>query len=265
MTHPVNKWQLSLAYGRKIRERRGGSALRGDPCKPALLALLARVREEELRAVAGERDVEAGGAPGRWTLRELVTRIAVGKRRPLVIHDIMAGGTLPRSRDVDAALDRAAAEYARLAWPALQAEAQRVHEAIIALVEALSEAELTAPQRYADHDHVPICEQVLFNAVWRPCSYLTQFYGQRSELAEAARMHETLVEAVRRLGGPPAVLASSIYSLACLYTTSGQPDRALDLLREAVRLKPHLAGWAQRDPDFVSLRDDPAFQTLLAR
>lgn len=239
--------------------------MKAESCKPALLALLRRVREEELRAVAGERDADAAnGTSARWTTRELVTRIAVGKRRPLAIHAIMAGGILPRASDVDAALDSVAAEYAQLAWPELQTEAERVHAAVVALVETLSEAELTAPQRYADHEHVPVCEQVLFNAVWRPCSYLTQFYGERSELAEAARMHETLVEAVRRLGGPPAVLASSIYSLACLYAASSQPSRALELLREAVRLKPDLAGWAKGDADFESLRDDPDFHAVVA-
>lgn len=233
-----------------------------ESCKPALLALLRRVREEELRAVSGERGAEASRTLGHWTPRELTAHIATSRRRPLVIHDIVVGGTLPRSRDVDIVLDRIATEYSELSWPELQAEAERAHVAVVALVETLSEAELTAPQRYADHDHVPVWEQVLFNAVWRPCSYLTQFYGQRSELAEVASMHETLVEAVRQLGGPPAVLATSIYCLACLYATSGQPERSLELLREAARLKPDLVEWAQTDPDFDSLRDKPAFQSL---
>lgn len=236
-----------------------------ESCKPVLLALLARVRDEELRAVAGERDPETTGNPDRWPARELVARSATGKRRPLVIASITAGGALPRSSDVDTALDRIAAEYTALPWPALQAEAERVHLAVVSLIETRDEAALTAPQRYADSEHVPICEQVLFNAVWRPCNELTQFYGQRSELAEAARMHETLVEAVRGFGGPPSLLASAIYSLACLYATTGQRDRALALLRQSVDLKPDLAGWARRDPDFTSLRDDPAFAALLTR
>lgn len=239
--------------------------MRDESCKPALLALLMRVREEERQAVAGEREMDAGGTPGHLTPRELIAHIATSKRRPLVIHDIMASGTLPRSCDVDDALNRIAAEYAGLSWAELQAEAERVHQAVVALVETLSEAALTAPQRYADYDHVPICEQILFNAVWRPCSYLTQFYGQRSELAEVARMHETLVEAVRQLGGPPAVLATSVYCLACLYATSRQPERSLELLREAAQLKPDLVEWAKADPDFESVRDNPAFQSLLAR
>lgn len=235
-----------------------------ESCKPVLLALLARVRDEELRAVAGER-AGATAEAGRWPARELVARIATGKRRPLVIADMMAAGDLPRSSDVDASLERIAAAYAALAWPELQLEAGRVHSAVVGLIETRGEAELTAPQRYADCDHVPICEQVLFNAVWRPCNELTQFYGQRSELAEAARMHETLVDAVRGFGGPPSLLASANYSLACLYATTGQGDRALDLLRRSVDMKPELADWARRDPDFTTLRDDPAFDSLLAR
>lgn len=234
-------------------------------CKPVLLALLARVRDEELRALAGERDPEVAGGTERWAARELVARIATGKRRPLVIAGIMADGTLPRSDDVDAALARIAAEYAVIPWLALQAEAERVHDAVVGLVEARDEAVLTAPQRFADSDHVPICEQVLFNAIWRPCNELTQFYGQRSELVEAARMHETLVEAVRQFGGPPSLLASAMYSLACLYATTGQRDRSLGLLGQSLKMKPDLAEWAQHDPDFASLRDDPAFDSLLTR
>lgn len=236
-----------------------------ESCKPVLLALLAQVRDEEQHAVSSEHDMAIVVVPGRWTVHQLVARIATGKRRPLVIAEIMAGGNLPRSDEVDAALDRIATEYAALPWPALETEAERVHRAIVGLIESRSEADLTAPQRYADCDHVPICEQVLFNAIWRPCNELTQFYGQRSELAAAARMHETLMEAVRQFGGPPSLLGSAMYSLACLYASSGQPARALDLLRQSVELKPDLADWARTDPDFTSLRDDPAFNSLPAR
>jgi tetratricopeptide (TPR) repeat protein len=55
--------------------------------------------------------------------------------------------------------------------------------------------------------------------------------------------------------GSPALL----YNLACLEALAGEPDRALELLNEAVACADRFREYAQTDEDFASIRDDPRF------
>ncbi|HUW62097.1 MAG TPA: tetratricopeptide repeat protein [Candidatus Bathyarchaeia archaeon] len=53
------------------------------------------------------------------------------------------------------------------------------------------------------------------------------------------------------------------YNLACVYALQNKKDDAIPLLQKAFALSPTLRQDANTDPDFDSLRDDPAFQSLL--
>ena len=60
------------------------------------------------------------------------------------------------------------------------------------------------------------------------------------------------------------LVVPALYNLACFYATTGQPDKALPLLPEALRLRPDLVEWSKEDSDLDTLRDMPAFQALYA-
>lgn len=61
----------------------------------------------------------------------------------------------------------------------------------------------------------------------------------------------------------PLMEREDIYNRACFAAISGDHTAALDLLREALADAPGLRDWAQHDPDFASLRDDPRFVALV--
>jgi tetratricopeptide (TPR) repeat protein len=52
---------------------------------------------------------------------------------------------------------------------------------------------------------------------------------------------------------------STLYNLACAEALAGRPDDALSHLRRALELKPEWADMAQKDDDFVSVRDQPGW------
>jgi tetratricopeptide (TPR) repeat protein len=80
-------------------------------------------------------------------------------------------------------------------------------------------------------------------------------------LAESGRKDE----AIR--GGSSAIEISPddsmmLYNCACLHARLGEPQRALDLLRQAIA-RGHLNfGWMRNYPDMLSLRDNPEFIAL---
>jgi tetratricopeptide (TPR) repeat protein len=58
---------------------------------------------------------------------------------------------------------------------------------------------------------------------------------------------------------------STLYNIACLFTATGEPDKALDLLERAVDLGWSRPEWLRQDPDLVPLRGDPRYLQLLSR
>jgi AraC-like ligand binding domain len=53
--------------------------------------------------------------------------------------------------------------------------------------------------------------------------------------------------------------AHVLYNTACFEALAGRRDDAIAHLREAVEAAPHMRGWAAKDEDFDSIRDDPEF------
>lgn len=53
------------------------------------------------------------------------------------------------------------------------------------------------------------------------------------------------------------------YDQACFEAIFGNTDKALSLLRIWLEKRPHDKAWAQQDPDFESIRDDPRFNELV--
>ena len=56
----------------------------------------------------------------------------------------------------------------------------------------------------------------------------------------------------------------ALYNVACMEALLGRPDDALEHLAPALDAAPNLRENARTDEDFVSVRDDPRFQELVA-
>jgi TolB-like protein/Tfp pilus assembly protein PilF len=57
----------------------------------------------------------------------------------------------------------------------------------------------------------------------------------------------------------------TLYNAACTYSLLGETDEAFELLEKAIRNGYGHKEWLENDPDFVSLRDHPRYQTLMQR
>lgn len=96
-------------------------------------------------------------------------------------------------------------------------------------------------------------------AVFQPSSWETN--RDVLPLFEQARYSEAkslLLTALAEYRDPSGLL----YNVACADAQLGDPDSALDYLRQAVDMRPELAQLAADDGDLASLRDDPRFTEL---
>jgi TolB-like protein/Flp pilus assembly protein TadD len=82
-------------------------------------------------------------------------------------------------------------------------------------------------------------------------------------LAEANKREAALGECSQALEANPGD-PLMLYNCTCLFARLGEPQRAIETLRQAIAVGYANFPWVKQDPDLDSLRDHPDFQALLA-
>jgi tetratricopeptide (TPR) repeat protein len=227
-----------------------------------LLELLDRAYADQQAFVAAlsEADRAAVGTRERWTIKDAISHIALWQQVAVERVAAICRGEEPLdTKDYQAINDAHFEAYRDRSWAATSAEAEAAYRALAAQTAALSEEDLTDPQRFAHAHGRTLAQLIMNNGGWHPEAHLAQFYVDRGELERANRLQEEVT----------ALLEASLedrhvarYNLACYYAQSGQPARALTELARALKLNPDLIEWSKQDADLDSLRDDPAYQAL---
>lgn len=242
--------------------------MENTPIKPRLLDLLRHARADEQALVAGlsEADHAATGTLERWSPKDLVAHLAAWRQRLIDRLAAALRGETPPSVDELDEINAAIFEKNReRSWPEVLAEAERVFAGLVAQLDPFTEEDLTDPNRYPWRKGDPLYLTILGPGFLHPETHLVEFYRERGDLARAEQIQRAMAETVgSKLSDSPRMRGLTLYNLACFYATTGQPDKALPLLRESLPLHPRLVEWSQQDPDLASLRDLPAYQALYA-
>jgi hypothetical protein len=221
----------------------------GTPSSPERIrrAFYARGADCLVLQVSGPRDdkfVDQVFDDGARTLR--VLPLPPERQREI---DLLAGMGFLERREPAAALDRFEAltkrepNFAKAHFGALMAGFEIGPEAYARALPHGKEA------LKADHDLTPDQRQLALRAVG-----VMQL--AENQVKDAA---DTLAELVVRAPD----LAEGQYNYACALARMGDKSAALDHLRTAIRLDGDLAAHARTDDDLRSLREMPAFQSLV--
>jgi tetratricopeptide (TPR) repeat protein len=235
------------------------------PLMPRLLELLDQALADQKALIAGLSHAErtAVGTPDQWSIKDMVAHITFWKRNTVKRLAAAASGETPPNFEDFQPFNEANFEQCRMqAWPEVIAEADRAHADLLAAIQALPEAALSDPNRYAWQNGRPQLLSVVGNGYLHPQSHVAQAYVERGDLPRATRFQELVTETVGQFGDQLTPRGVALYNLACFYATTGQIEQALNLLPEALRLQPDLVEWSKEDPDFVSLHGLPAYQAL---
>jgi len=74
--------------------------------------------------------------------------------------------------------------------------------------------------------------------------------------------HAKAVEILRSVADQHPEAGSVLYNLACAEVLAGEPDAALNHLRQAIELEERWREFARTDEDFAAVRERPEFQEL---
>jgi rhodanese-related sulfurtransferase len=228
----------------------------------------ARQQEQTMVDRLTEDEKSAVGTPERWAARDYLGNILLWKElQTQKLQVVLRGETPPvwtDSKLIHQINDGGFERFQHCPFPQVFAEGERVCAAFLAIVESLSEEELTDPHRFPKQEGEALWGETLGNGLWHPCRQIAAFYLQSDRKCAALELEEKLLEAERQASLPPESLGVAIYNHACFYATNGRPEQALALLPEALRLRPTLIEWSKHDSDLDQLRADPAFQAIFA-
>jgi hypothetical protein len=234
--------------------------------KKALIALLERGRQEE-RRVWDQLSQEARGARGTadaWEMKDIAAHIAEWKERDASRLDCAREGLTPQaSGDLDATNAGIFEAHRGKAWDEVMDLEARAFEHLVASVEAFSEDELFDESAFEWANGRSLAWFATFSGYHHPQDHLSDILFKRGDLAGAEAAQLSTIEAMESVDDSPRARGTNLYNLACFYALHGMPEKAVDSLSRSFALRPDLVEWSKQDSDLDSLREVPAFQSLL--
>jgi len=106
-------------------------------------------------------------------------------------------------------------------------------------------------------------EALLRNSYTHPRLHMFEYYHENGQVGLAHQLFEEAVTDMRAASAPALVMGTVLYNLACLRAQEGRRDESIDLLKEALPLRPDIKNVAADDSDLRDMRDDPRFQELI--
>jgi tetratricopeptide (TPR) repeat protein len=209
------------------------------------------------------------GAVDRWSVKDVVAHFTVWTARlvsdlELAAQPEAAQHVQPNYGETDDANAEIYAQYKEVPWEEILAQMEATYSAVRGFAMAATDQELDDRQPIPWREARPLWRMLVGSAVEHPLLHLGYYHIGKGNLAEAARLQETLAARMLDLDDSPGWRGTQVYNLACIRALSGQKEIALANLAEAFQLAPELIEWSKKDPDLDGLRPDPAFEALYA-
>ena len=223
---------------------------------------LSRSFQQQLIADLDSTERNAQGTWENWSIKDELAHVIAWQLNSLArLAALIHAETVPDFNETekinraiyDTNRDRTLAE--------IVAEGDRAYADFVQFIASLSDDDLIQPARFSAQEPRSLAAQIMGNGYEHPIFHYAEYYRRRGDLAKATQLHEASVSAVADW---PEQYGTARYNLACFYALSGQPEKAISELREALQLRPDLIEWSKQDTDLASLHENPAFQALYA-
>jgi tetratricopeptide (TPR) repeat protein len=230
-----------------------------------VISLLQEIYDAQQTAVLmlDSNQRQATGTFENWSLKDTLAHIVAWNDVMNMRLDMLARGEMPVNFEN---VDQINAEFyqmrVKLSWSAVLESSRKAYNGLVERLRSFSEADLTDPYRYAWLEGKPLWRRVLTSAYVHPLVHLAFFYHQLGQKALGLQLQEDAAQKLLNIDPDPGWQSEVIYNLACQYALSGDKETAISRLRLALQHDPSLLAWSQEDPDFNSIRHDPAFQAI---
>jgi tetratricopeptide (TPR) repeat protein len=215
-------------------------------------------RDMEREFVAEVRQSEK--QPKGWPAALVLFHISMWRERLRnALTDLRDGRPYPQPpENIDEVNDAEVASGLGVSLSDISERSETLLTSLIALSEQLGE------RSFKWYTARTTTEALLRNSYIHPRNHIVEYLTENGDEAGAHRLVEGAASDMRDTLAPPLALGAALYNLACLRTRQGRLDDAIDLLQEALPMRPDMKAVAPTDPELETLRDDPRFKELVS-
>src|SRR5260370_737326 len=225
-----------------------------SPFKPILLGLFHQDQTSQKTFIQELTPAEraALGTPQFWAAKDLVAHMTFWRQHlVLKLQAFLLKAPQPQAEDFDQRNSLLFEQQRTRPWSDILAESDHVYTELLALVEQLSEEDLTAFNRVDwSPDGEPLSIHIMGNFVHHQ-GHLAQYAVERGDLEHAVETYEVWVQSVLEAGVPDTLQGMMLYNLACFYATHSRGEKAWTPLQQSFALYPLLREFALTDSDLV--------------
>lgn len=239
-----------------------------ETMKEKLLALIHQIQEDQIRFWNTLSEVEhaAVGRVDDWAPKDIMAHVNFWNDRLAGYVEAAMRGEIPDpGDDYEHVNIRVFEENKDRSWQDLLVFEQDMFARLYNAVQALPEEALVNPEHFAWSQGQPLWWRVVSTPYYHGFWHLADILKARGDMDGAIAIHEQIAETLLGLDPADEWHGRTFYNLACFYSLNQMPERAIELLGEALERNPGLLEWSRQDKDLDPLRDLPAFQALYAR
>jgi hypothetical protein len=152
--------------------------------------------------------------------------------------------------------------YCNRPWEDVLAYAEQALSQLVDAVRALDNEALASPG--PDTGTQSLWQNAVGTGYTHPMMHLADYETQHGRPHESGQLWQEWASLVAPLDDSPHWQGLVRYNAACGLALSGNPDQALDELRQALELRPSLTTWSRHDPDLAALHSMPAYREVFA-
>ncbi len=232
--------------------------------KATLLDLLEHAYKEEQAFVAQLSDKErsAAGTAEQWSVKDMIAHNVTWTER-------LVRNLAPEARneppidygDINQTNAEIFETHCHKSWAEVLEHLEKVHRLLVERTQALAD-ELAATDAFSWQSDRPLWRHIVGVGYSHPLSHIAQYYAEHGKANYATEMQETVAHSLTQFDGGPAWEGVVRYNLACHYSVTGEKEKAIRELGEALRLNPDLIEFSKDDPDLTPIREEPDYQSL---
>jgi hypothetical protein len=208
-----------------------------------------------------ERD--QAGTFENWARKDVVFHIETWNAR--LVENIdkgLHGGTPYRNDDYDAENAIIFKENQTKTWHEAMDFAKQAHSKLLGITMELGVEGLEGKDILPWQEDQPIWRNIVGNGYNHILIHIGEHYRGLGKMSFYADLVEKMALSTAGLDDSPAWQGNVLYNLACAHALTGQKEKALEELCDALRLNPGLVEWSRQDADLEPLHGEPAYKAL---
>lgn len=233
--------------------------------KPIIIDFVERVHREVIALIVDltDEERESKGGPGAWTPKDNIAHISFWTRNMGENLAATAQGKEPQYyENVQETNEANFEKFRQLTWEQVFDMEEEATSVLTAAVESLDEESLLNTEFFHWQTGRPLWMMVIGTGYIHPIFHLASVYTVRDNLDQADRLQEESFNLLKDLDEGEQWQGLLTYNLACHYALTGQKEKAIHGLKDALELRPDLTNWSKEDPDLEAIRGEPGYHSL---